>query len=351
MLPAPPPAPAAFFLGTYGPGVYAATLDRRTGAISAPTLAAEAKDPSFVALSPDGRRLYAALESSGRVAAFAVAGLRLRPLNARPSGGSGPCHVSVAPDGRTALAANYGDGVISAFALGADGALGAPRTAPGLGSGAHGHFVAALGPFAYACDLGTDEVRIFRLGARGAGAGESGVGGLTPQPSARVPAGAGARHLAFGRGGRFVYVLNEMAITVTAFARDGRSGGLTSLGTVPALPPGADRAGASGAEIAVHPNGRFVYASIRGGRAGADRLTSYAVGRDGGLEPIETVEAGVRTPRSFAIDPSGRWLVAAGQGSGELASFRIDARTGRLTPAGRAALAGAKPVCVAFAPR
>jgi 6-phosphogluconolactonase len=192
------------------------------------------------------------------------------------------------------------------------------------------------GRFALVADLGLDEVLVYRLAAGGR---------LEPSdpPYARLDPGSGPRHFAFSPDGRHVYVANELRVTVTAFRYAG--GRLSELQTISSLPagtrPGPDD---SGAEIRVHPTGRFVYASNRG----ADTLAVFA--RDsasGRLALVEHVPSGGRTPRSFAIDPSGRFLLAANQRSDQVAVFRIDAVTGRLTPTGQTVEMGT-PVCVTF---
>jgi 6-phosphogluconolactonase len=188
-----------------------------------------------------------------------------------------------------------------------------------------------------AADLGLDKVLLYRFDAR--------RGHLAPAdpPHASLPPGSGPRHFAFAPGGRDLYVFNELAMTIARFAY--RDGILTQGETVSSLPAGAaPGAGDSGAEIAVHPGGRFVYASNRG----VDTLAVFA--RDaatGRLTVVEHVPSGGRSPRSFAIDPGGRWLVAANQRSDEVVVFRIDPATGRLSPEGRPITLGS-PVSVAF---
>lgn len=327
------------YVGTYGAGIYATAFDERFGRFSEPRLAAECRDPSFLALSPDRRRLVAALESSGRVAAFAVEGDRLVARGSQPSGGSAPCHVAFDGEGNV-LVANYGDGVVASLPIAPDGTLSpAAATAPNSGSGPdakrqsgpHAHFVASLAGFVYSCDLGTDEVRIFG-------------NGLRARPSARVPAGAGARHLAFA--GPYAFAANEMGISVTAFRRNAVTGELTTIATTPLLRGGEAPAGASAAEIATSPDHGFVYASVRK----ADTISAFRIGTDGRLAFAGQFPSGVREVRSFAISPDGRWIVAAGQESGDLVALPLDRETGAVGSVfGRVAIRGAKPVCVVFA--
>lgn len=350
-------ADATFYLGTYtrpgkSQGIYSGTLDTATGRLGPVTLAAEAKSPSFLALSPDGRFLYAAMESGGgSVGAFAVgADGKLGALGERPSGGAGACHVWVDATGRTVLVANYGGGSIAAFPVKADGSLG-ERTAfvqfQGSGPNArrqekpHGHaiYTDAANRFVYACDLGTDKVWIFKF--------DPAKSALAPaEPAfASVPPGGGPRHLAFHPSGKFAYVNNEMTMTVTAFARDAATGALKELHTVGTLPEGARTEGASTAEIFCHPGGKWLYVSNRG----HDSIATYAIGADGRLTWIEAAPAGVKVPRGFGIDPTGQWMIVGGQDDDRIAVLKLDAATGRLSATEQSAAVGS-PVCVVFAP-
>lgn len=351
-------ADATFYLGTYtkpgkSQGIYVGTLDTTTGKLGPLELAGEVKSPSFVALSPDGRFLYAAMESGGgSVGAFAVgAEGKLTALNEQPSGGGGACHVWVDATGKNVFVANYGGGNIAAFQTKADGALG-ERTAfvQFTGSGPnlkrqekpHGHaiYTDATNKFVYACDLGTDKVWIFKFDAS--------KGTLTPAEPVfgQVPPGGGPRHLALHPNGRFAYANNELTMSVTAFARNETTGALTALHTLPTLPEGASAQGASTAEIFCHPSGKWLYVSNRG----HDSIATYAIGADGKLSWIEAAPAQVKVPRGFGIDPSGQWLIAAGQNDDKIAVLKIDAATGKLSPTDQTAEVGS-PVCVLFAPK
>ncbi len=348
-------ADATFYIGTYtkpgkSEGVYVSKLDTDTGKLGAVELAGKAASPSYVALSPDGKFLYAAVESgSGAVAAFAVgAGGKLTALNQQPAGGDGTCHVWVDATGRNVLAANYGGGSIACFKTNGDGSLGA-RSAfvqfEGTGPDKarqekpHGHaiYTDSTNFFAYACDLGTDNVWTFKFDAE--------KGALTPADpaSAKVPPGAGPRHLAIHPNGKFAYANNEMGLSVTAFSRNTMSGALISMQTLPTLPEGTPKAGVSTAEIFCHPNGKWLYASNRG----HDSIVVYSIAADGKLTWIETAPATVKVPRGFGIDPTGKWLIAAGQGDDKIAVLKIDPATGKLTPNGSTAEVGA-PVCILF---
>ena len=353
------PAQMLVFIGTYtgarSQGIYVSRLDGATGKLSAPELAAATPNPSFLALHPNRRWLYAVSEigdfegrKTGAVAAFLVAPDtgRLTPLNQRPSGGAGPCHVSVDATGKCALVANYGSGSVAALPINPDGRLGEPGSViqhrgssvnPQRQQGPHAHQIVtdAANRFAFVCDLGLDQILSYRLDAARAS--------LTPNdpPFASVKAGAGPRHLAFRPNGRFAYVINELNSTITAFACDAKRGTLKELQTLATLPD--DFKGASStAEIEVHPSGRFVYGSNRG----HDTIVVFAVDpASGKLTFVERQPTQGKTPRCFAIDPTGRFLLAANQDSDSIVVFAVDARSGRLKPTGQP-VEVPSPVCV-----
>jgi 6-phosphogluconolactonase len=262
--------------------------------------------------------------------------------------------VSVDRTGRAVLVANYVGGSVALLPTLAGGALGAPSAVVRhAGRGAHprqdaphAHCIVVdpSGRYAVAADLGIDRVRVYRL--------DAGAGTLASAGEVALPSGAGPRHLAFHPDGRTLYVVNELALTLVAFAWDAGSGTLVERQTVPLLaaPDGmrgsVPRAEWTAADVHVHPSGRFVYASVRG----PDVLVVLAVdAASGRLAPVQEIATGGRWPRNFALDASGRLLVVANQRSDDLTSFHVDAATGRLTPTGHRATLAA-PVCVRFAP-
>lgn len=366
-------APAAerlVWFGTYtrggagSRGIYVSRFDDATGAISAPVLAAEAGNPSFLALHPTLPRLYAVGEidagggqPSGGVVAFAIdeGTGRLTRINEQPSGGAGPCHVSVDAEGRVVLAANYGGGSVICLGLEADGRL--RPVVPGAPGGflqhvgrsidakrqekphAHAIYATPGGRFAISCDLGIDKVLVHALDAERAT--------LAPHGFAAVKPGAGPRHFALHPDGRRGYAVNELDLTVTGFEFDPEAGTLAAFQTLSTLPPDVtDRAGFSTAEIAVHPGGRFLYASNRGHNSIAMFSLDAASGRLQllGVEPILG-----KTPRHFALDPTGRFLLAAGMDSNTVTVFAVDGSTGRLSFTGTS-LDVPMPVCIRFRP-
>ncbi len=348
---------ATFYLGTYtrggrSKGIYVGKLDTGTGKLGSLELVAETGNPSFLALSPNGKSLYSVAEAGGGgVAAFAVnADGRLTKLNELPTGGAGTCHVWVDATGRNVLAANYAGGSLAVLQTQEDGSL-RERTAfiqlegsgpnPKRQTKSYGHaiYTDAGNKFAYGCDLGSDNVWIYRFDAT--------KGTLTPTnpPSGKVPPGSGPRHFAIHPNGRYACANNEMGMSVTAFARDPEQGTLTALETVSTLPQGTATEGLSTAEIFCHPNGKWLYVSNRT----HDTIAVFAIGADGKLQWIEAAPAQVKVPRGFGIDPGGKWLIAAGQDDNRIAVLKIDQTTGRLTPTGQTAEVGA-PVCVIFKP-
>ncbi len=350
-------ADAPFYVGTYtkpdgSKGIYRCVLDLETGKLSAGTLVAETPSPSFLAVRPGGRFLYAANETDpGEVSAYAIAADgALKFLNKQSAKGGGTCHISVDPAGKNVLIANYGTGSVAVLPIKADGSLaGASAFDQHTGSSAdparqkepHAHsiYTDPAAKFVYACDLGTDKINGYRFDAA--------KGTITPDETATgtVAPGSGPRHLALHPKQDFAYVINEMLSTITAFKRNPASGALSEIGTISTLP--ADFSGnSSTAEIFVHPSGKFLYGSNRG----HDTIAAFAIENDGGLNLIGHTPIGGKVPRNFAIDPTGRWLLAAGQESGDITVFKIDADTGKLAPTGGRVEIGA-PVCIIFTPR
>ena len=350
----------AVYFGTYtGPkskGIYLSRLDLASGKLSAPTLAGETEQPSFLALHPNRRFLYAVNETGsgrrgmGKVTAFAVgADGKLTLLNQQPSRGTEPCHLVIDRAGKHLLLANYGSGSVAAFPISPDGRL-SESTAFVQHSGSsanpqrqkepHAHSINldAANRFAVVADLGLDKVLVYRFdGAKGT---------LSPNkpPSTSVKAGSGPRHFAFHPNGRNAYVINEIASTVTAFQYDAGQGVLKEVQTLSTLPKDY-KGDSSTAEVQVHSSGKFLYGSNRG----HDSIVVFAIEANGTLRYIENTATGGKTPRNFGISPDGRYLLAANQDSANVVVFRIDPQSGRLTSTGNT-LEVPSPVCVKFLP-
>jgi 6-phosphogluconolactonase len=347
------------YVGTYtgkgSEGIYAYRFDPATGETRSVGLAAATDNPSFLAVDPNGRFLYAVNEldtfrnePTGAVSVFAIdrESGALKLLQQVSSLGGGPAHLSLDKSARYLMVANYNGGNVAVFPIEDDGRLGR-RTAfvqhvgssvnPERQAGPHAHSIQAAkdNRFVIAADLGLDKLLVYRF--------DAGTGSLTPGNPEFVEAdpGAGPRHVAFAPSGRFVYAVNELASTVTAFAYEPGPGKLNRIQTITTLPK--DFAGTNTtAEIAVDAKGQYLYVSNRGN----DCIAVFGIDPDNGkLEPLEWVPSGGKTPRNFAIDPTGGWLFAANQDSNNIRLLRIDQGSGRLIPTSRS-LTVVSPVCV-----
>lgn len=346
--------------GAHSQGIYVYRMDAASGTLTPVGVAPCDRNPSFVAVHPNGRWLYAVHEvetfdgaPGGGVSAFALdpqTGLP-QPLNQQLSRGSIPCHVNFDGSGRYALAANYVSGSVAMLPLDDDGRLqpasdvvahrdlemGVPADKT-----AHAHMV-YLAPgqrWVYSPDLGLDRVIVYEPDAQ--------TGRLRPHAdrALRTAHGAGPRHLDFHPNGRWAYLINELNGTLSALAYDKVDGGLRELQTVSTLPAGYTGPVSCG-DVHVHPNGRFVYGSNRG----HDSLVIFAIDPEQGtLSLVGHEPTQGRTPRNFALDPAGRFLLAANQDSSTIVTFRVDAETGRLTPTGQTIEVPA-PVCIQFHPQ
>ena len=344
------------YFGTYtggqSQGIYRSVLDLETAELSAPVLASEAKNPSFLEIHPNGKFAYAVSESGGggTVSAYAIDATTgtLQFLNQQPSGGSGPCHVNIDHTGKNVLVTNYNSGSVSVIPIEPDGKLAKPTSFvqhegssinPNRQKGPHAHSV-NLSPdnrFAFVADLGIDKIMVYKLDAE--------KGTITPNdpPFARLKAGSGPRHFAFHPNGKFAYVINELACAVTAFAYDSGAGTLSEMQTIATLPE--DFKGSSTcAEVRVHPSGKFLYGSNRG----HDSIAVYRIDQaKGTLTLVEFETADIKTPRNFNIDPTGKLCLVANQDGNSVVVFRIDQKTGALEPTGHKISVG-KPVCIRF---
>jgi 6-phosphogluconolactonase len=345
------------YFGTQRSGTNAgfslAHFDTETGVLTKPEFLLAATAPAFFTITPDGRHLYACnAVASGGVSAYEIEPHTgaLKFLNRVSSGGAGPCYVSLDQTARFALAANYTSGNIAVFAIQPDGSLGA-RTAfiQQTGSSvnpqrqthsyAHSILVDPSNRFALVDDLGADKIFIYRFNAQD--------GSLAPNnpPFANIAPGSGPRHLAFHPNGKWIYVISEIASTVTAFNWNPENGALTEFQTVSALPENFKGTNTS-AEIAVHPNGKFLYASNRGD----DSLAVFSIDQTSGrLALAGHISCGGSTPRFFTFDPTGKWLLCSNHGSDNTVVFRVDEKTGKLAQTGQP-VSVPYPFCERFLP-
>jgi 6-phosphogluconolactonase len=347
------------YTGTGSQGIYVSRFDAATGKLSAPMLAAESVNPSFLAVAPDHRHLFAVNETKdfagkpgGSASSFKLDAHtgKLDFLNQQPSEGADPCHIVADDTGKYVLVANYSGGNVTVLPVQTNGFFGAPASVTQhhgssvnqqRQAGPHAHCVEldAASHRVFVCDLGLDKVMVYHL--------DEATGQLATDenPSAELKPGSGPRHMVFHPDGKHAYVINELSSTLTAFDYDSQSGALKAVQTISTLPENFHGAN-SCAEIAVHPSGKFVYASNRGD----DSIIVFAVDETTGrLNFVERQSTRGKTPRSFAIDPTGQYLIAANQNSNNIVVFRINAQTGGLTATGQEFQVG-KPVCVLFVP-
>ena len=347
-------------VGTYtgktgSKGIYAVDFDSSVGMLILKGLAAETTSPSWVAIHPSGKFAYAANENSKQsaVTAFSVDAKsgKLTQLNQLPALGEDPCYLSFDKTGKYLFAANYTSGNVVVYPILPDGRLGEHtanvKDAGSLGpnkerqEAPHAHWV-QVSPdnrFVFVSDLGLDAILSYRFDAA--------QGTLSPNdpPAAKLTPGAGPRHVAFSPNGKFVYVVSELSNTITAFTYNPAKGTLFQFQMLSTLPD--DFVGRNDdAEINVHPNGKWLYASNRG----RDTIAVFSISpADGSLTHAGEFPSGGKEPRHFTIDPTGNFLLAENQNTNSIAVFRIDAASGALS---QVSLAGdiPSPVCLTFLP-
>ncbi len=354
------------YVGTYthgrtpSAGIYLLELDLASGHLTTKGVAAKLADPSFLAIHPNRKFLYAVNEldrfngrRGGGVSALSIdqASGMLKLLNQQSSVGSGPCHLTVDRTGKNVLVANYGSGSVACLPIQTDGALSAASSFKqhkgssvdsGRQGGPHAHSINLdqANRFAVAPDLGLDRLFVYQLDAD--------KGTLTPNdpPFASIAPGSGPRHFAFHPGGRFGYVISEMANTVTVFAYDADQGTLTEIQTISTLPPSFQGKSYT-AEVRVHPSGKFLYGSNRG----HDSIAIFTVDPATGKLTAAGHQATLgKNPRNFAIDPTGTYLLAENQDSDSIVVFRIDQATGGLEQVGEPVRIP-MPVCIRMIPK
>lgn len=345
----PGPGPILFYVGSsdgrLGRPLFLVELDAGRTRLSVRDSFPGAIGPSYLAFSPGREFLYAIDKTVSdpvtgymSVASFRIDGQDhgLAFLNRQSSQGAGPCHVHCSSSGNYLFTSNYGSGNIAVFPIGDRGEiLPASCVAQSSGSGPvagrqegpHTHYV-TLDPdekYLLSPDLGSDRVLVYRFHTK--------AGTLVPNPDQeylQLPPGSGPRHLVFHPSGTFVYVVNELNATVTACSYDSASGMLRVLNTVPTI-PGSHTGAAYPAAIRMHPGGKYLYASTRGENSS---IAVFGVASDGRISRIQVVEGVPGWPRDFNIDPTGTYLIAAGERSDEIVLYRIEQDTGFLLSTG-----------------
>jgi 6-phosphogluconolactonase len=352
--------PIDVWLGTGGKpsvGIYHCTLDTQSGKLSESKLVAEMNGPGFLALHPKLEVLYAvgSLEGQPVVAAFQITGrgknAGLKLMGSEQIGDGGAAHVAISKDGKTILTAQYGGGSVAAFSVAADGSItkrtelidhqGGSKVVAGRQDSSHAHW-AGFSPdqkFAFVPDLGLDQVVIYKVDTASAK--------LTPHGSGVVPPGGGPRHMKFHPNGKWIYVLNELDLSISLFDWDASAGKMTLRQTIASVSKEelSKLQFSSCSEIRVHPNGKYIYSANRG----HDSVSVFKLADDGSMSPVQIEHVRGATPRNFNLDPSGKWLLAAGQDSHTLASFVVDADSGRLTY-NRSIITTPAPICVLMVP-
>jgi 6-phosphogluconolactonase len=328
-----------------GEGIYVFRFDRSNGKLVATSTAGNLVNPSFLAFHPRRHLLYAVNESKnlnggtgGSLTSFAVEGRtgKLEKINAVPTEAL-PCYLSVHPRGNLLFEANYSAGSAAAYAINEDGSLGACRDIVHhrgssvdperqRGPRAHAAVIDPFGRHLLVPDLGIDRVHTYRIDPE--------RGKLAPAASLVVAPGAGPRHLVFHPNRPFAYLLTELTSKIIACRYDAKNGALEPLQTIATLRP--DFRGKNyAADVHVHPAGTLLFCSNRG----EDSIASFRIdARTGRLSYLRSTPSGGSWPRNFAIDRAGEWLLAANQKSGTIASFRIDSRSGELQETGHQAL-------------
>jgi 6-phosphogluconolactonase len=337
----------------HGTGISTYRMDPRTGVWEQRSAIKGITNPSFLALHPNGKLLYCVHGGSGQgISSFTIApdSGALTYLNTQPSGGTNPVHLSIHPSGSCLVVANYTGGTVALLPIAQGGTVqppgsvleltGAPGPDPVEQPGPHPHDIPLdpSGQFAVVPDKGLDRVFVFRL--------DTAQGNLIPteQQSVQSQPGAGPRHAALHPSAPYLYLINELDSTVTAYGFESDNGALTELQVLTSLPEDFDGR-STGAEIAVAPSGNFVYASNRG----HDSIVIFAVDPSSGkLTTVGWEPTQGRQPRHFALDPSGSFLYAANQASDSITTFAVDQTRGTLKSTGQVVRTGS-PVSIVFA--
>ncbi len=334
-------------------GIYVYEMNPATGELQYKSTAAGIKNPSYLAVHPSNKYVFAASETSGNdtiktglvyAYEFDKSSKKLNMINAVSSEGTGPCYVSVHPSGNFAMTANYGSGSVALYPVANTGKLEkASSVDQHQGKGPtdrqkspHAHMIipGKNQDFIYAVDLGTDEIVVYKLDADKL---------VNTNKNTKLPGGAGPRHLDFHPEKDWAYVVNELGGTVTALKLDPSTGSLTTFQTISTLPEGAIEGAC--ADIHVTPSGKYLYASNRGEH---NSIAMYAINQETGeLTLIGHQATKGETPRGFVIDPSGKFLLVANQNSGNVVTFKIDEATGKLIDTGFETEIP-KPVCLKF---
>ncbi|REJ87671.1 MAG: lactonase family protein [Planctomycetota bacterium] len=347
-----PPEPAdadelLLFISAFAPGeegaIHAFTLNEDSGRLKQIHRTTDVEHPFFLAASPNGEFLYS-IHAPGQfggdedeqVAAFEIIGRtgELKLLNRQSSRGTAACYLDVDATGKAVVLANYSTGSVASFPVKDDGSLGEAASFvqhagasvdPDRQTAPHAHcfVISPDNRFAFAADLGLDQILGYRLDAATAE--------LTSarQPFVRTPPAAGPRHLTFHPDGGHLYVINELHNSVTMFDYETDSGILIELQTISTLPDDFDGASYC-ADLKITPDGKRLYGTNRG----HDSIAAYEIDEDGRLTLIAIEPSLGAGPQNLAITPGGELLLCANMPGNNVVVFNIDAETGRIEPTG-----------------
>ncbi len=316
------PSLARLYVGTSEGPVYVLSIDEHTGALRLVQSVDAGLSPSFLAVDRAGARLFAVNEGSAQVAAYRIsAGTgELRFVNRVDSGGQSPAHLALDRSDRFVMVANYGGGNVRVLPVGADGRLGAPVQTRPTGKWAHMIQTDPSNHYVFVANKGADTLSQFLFDPT------TGKLVANEKPFVRTAEGAGPRHFAFSPDGKYVFLINELDDTLSSYGFDASKGRLTWLQTLSTLPEGADGAHNTCAEVVVAPSGDFVYGSNRGD----DSIATFALdAHSGKLRFLGTTPSGGAVPRSFTLSPDGRWMLVANE-SGNVTTFAVDVAHGSL---------------------
>ncbi len=304
-------APLVVLVGTTSGTVRGYSVDDMTGAVTLQKISSVGGNPSFIAMDTARRIVYLVDEDNAALRSYTfdprTYGLSLLG-NERPTAAS-PTHLSLAPGNKFLLVAHYGGDSAAIHGINADGSIGAPISTVPSGDRSHQALTNPSGGWMFVPVLGAGTIAQYSL---------SSTGSASPNGTASPPPAAGPRHLAFRPDEAFAYGINETATSITAYRFDTTTGMLAASGTTDLLAPGSPAS--TGAEVVVHPSGRWVYGSVRGANT-IVTLTSDA--STGALSVVERTPALTTLPRSFGLDPTGGWLFVGSQDGPLLATFRI----------------------------
>ncbi len=353
---------------SHSKGIYVVRFNAATGDFGEPQLAAEIANPSFITISPNHRFLYAVsedplsvgppLDHASYVSAYAIDAStgKLRLLNTKPTGGTSTCFLSLDRTGKYVMMANFGSSSVTVLNVHPDGSLGGMTAFmqhlghsvnPQIQNVPHPHSILPSpdNKYVIVSDLGLDKIFVYNF--------DDNTGALSPADPhfATVTGGGGPRHFAFGRDGKFGYQLGEMSGTLNVFSWNSEGGALTPLQELSTVTPGLVTDNHS-AEIEISPDGKFLYESNRrvtNDARGPDSIGVYAIDPSKGTLTQVEEKPTIILPRSFALDPTGAFLLSASELNNTIVVYKIDKATGKLSETGKKITIDT-PVCLKFVP-